>query len=226
MIGDLTGRRVLIQMPESGLGRALADTFAARGAQYFRTEAADFAGVLTAATEGGKRIDTLIHEGIPCVAPGDFSDWRSADLLGAITNSTWPFFEALQRIKAQQQCYPRYAIALSSAAPAQLHNGADLNAASDSALETLCRYVGYRLLNEDVRINVIRHRLAIGELEADLTPPHLKASCTDVANAAVALCSGWIDAMQGQVLSVDCGGAFANNLTRLYEEDPLRELPQ
>jgi enoyl-[acyl-carrier-protein] reductase (NADH) len=40
----------------------------------------------------------------------------------------------------------------------------------------------------------------------------------DVANAAVALCSGWMDSMCGQMLTVDRGAGFCDNAFRHYAE--------
>jgi enoyl-[acyl-carrier-protein] reductase (NADH) len=40
----------------------------------------------------------------------------------------------------------------------------------------------------------------------------------DVANTIVALCSGLLDGVRGQVITVDRGAAFFDNLMRLYQE--------
>ena len=43
-------------------------------------------------------------------------------------------------------------------------------------------------------------------------------SCEEVAGAILALCSGMLDGMNGQVLMVDRGTTFFDNLMRIYEE--------
>ena len=39
----------------------------------------------------------------------------------------------------------------------------------------------------------------------------------EAAEAILALCSGWLDAVSGQVLVLDRGSSFENNLARLFE---------
>jgi enoyl-[acyl-carrier-protein] reductase (NADH) len=43
-------------------------------------------------------------------------------------------------------------------------------------------------------------------------------ACEEVANAILALCSGLMDGVSGQVIMVDRGTSFADNLMRLYNE--------
>jgi hypothetical protein len=43
-------------------------------------------------------------------------------------------------------------------------------------------------------------------------------SCEEVANAILALCSGLMDGVSGQVLMIDRGTTFFDNLMRLYNE--------
>jgi enoyl-[acyl-carrier-protein] reductase (NADH) len=40
----------------------------------------------------------------------------------------------------------------------------------------------------------------------------------EVSNCVVALCSGLLDGMRGQVLTVDRGQSFLDNLMRLYDD--------
>ena len=48
---------------------------------------------------------------------------------------------------------------MSSTGPAHFSVGYDFVAASKSVMETLCRYMSYRLFEQDVRVNVVRSRL-------------------------------------------------------------------
>jgi len=43
----------------------------------------------------------------------------------------------------------------------------------------------------------------------------------DVAGVVLALCSGLLDGMSGQVVTVDKGAVFADNVMRLYAEREL-----
>ena len=46
----------------------------------------------------------------------------------------------------------------------------------------------------------------------------------EVANATLALCSGLMDGVSGQILTVDRGTTFFDNLMRLYDEREALEL--
>jgi enoyl-[acyl-carrier-protein] reductase (NADH) len=43
-------------------------------------------------------------------------------------------------------------------------------------------------------------------------------SCEEVSNAILALCSGLMDGVSGQVIMIDRGTTFFDNLMRLYNE--------
>jgi len=96
-------------------------------------------------------------------------------------------------------------------------------------LETLCRYLSYRLRDEDVRINVVRARfIATESLDATFgeafTPfvraydPALFMRADEVAGAVLALTSGLLDAVRGQVVMIDRGTSFHDNFMRMYDE--------
>jgi enoyl-[acyl-carrier-protein] reductase (NADH) len=90
--------------------------------------------------------------------------------------------------------------------------------------------MNYRLFDEDVRINVVRSRLVRTEslratfghdFEAFAERFNMRRqfiSPDEVANAVLALCSGLMDGVSGQVLMVDRGTTFFDNLMRLYNE--------
>ena len=110
MIADLRSRFVLIHAAETELSRALADAFTAHGASCGRCDSASFASVIAATVANGTRIDALIFGSAPLPPPPDFEQWRSDDFSNAVASNAWPLFDGLQRIKAAQQSYPRYAL--------------------------------------------------------------------------------------------------------------------
>jgi enoyl-[acyl-carrier-protein] reductase (NADH) len=97
-------------------------------------------------------------------------------------------------------------------------------------MEALGRYMSYRLFGQDVRVNVVRSRLVRTEsLRATFGPDfeefaerfNMKrqfVTCEQVAGTILALCSGLLDAMNGQVVMVDHGATFFDNLMRFYAE--------
>ena len=94
----------------------------------------------------------------------------------------------------------------------------------------MCRYLSYRLREEDISINVLRtlgvrtdaFETTFGEELSDfmlrLIPEQRLIGTEEVADAALALCSGMLDGIRGQVITVDRGAVFADNITRLYQE--------
>jgi NAD(P)-dependent dehydrogenase (short-subunit alcohol dehydrogenase family) len=160
----------------------------------------------------------------------DLADYELRALFRSIECSAWPMFEYPRKIKQVFGRYPRYIVGLSSGGPDHFYKNYDFIAASKAVMETLCRYMNYRLFDEDVRINVIRSRLVRTEslratfgqdFEAFAERFNMKRqfiSCEEVANAILALCSGLMDGVSGQVLMIDRGTTFFDNLMRLYNE--------
>ena len=157
-------------------------------------------------------------------------DYSEKSLFKSIDYSAWPLVEHTRRIKETFGKYPRYVIGVSSGGPDAFYKNYDFAAASKSVLETLCRYLSYRLFDEGVRVNVVRSRLVATEnlwatfgreFEPFCDRFNMRrqfVSCEEVGSSIYALASGLLDAMNGQVLMVDRGTSFFDNLMRLYEE--------
>jgi NAD(P)-dependent dehydrogenase (short-subunit alcohol dehydrogenase family) len=154
-------------------------------------------------------------------------DYTRRGLRASIDYTAWPMVDYTRRIKSTFGRYPRYVLGLSSGGPDQFHVNYDTAGASKAVLETLCRYMAYRLRDEDVRVNVLRARFASTEslraiFGSEFEPfvnrydPSLLISVKEVANAALALCSGLLDAVRGQVLMIDRGTSFYDNVMNLY----------
>ncbi len=139
---------------------------------------------------------------------------RSLDL--SLGYSTWPVVDLVQAGHEVFGGYPRYVLAMSSDGPEVCHEGYDLVGASKAALETLCRYLAVRLKPHGTRVNVVRAgyvdtpgaRSTFGDAIVDTVRDRLGDVFLDphrVGQACVALSSGLLDAMTGQVLVVDEG---------------------
>src|SRR5215470_1438096 len=160
----------------------------------------------------------------------DLKEYKLQSLFQTIEYSAWPIFEYPRKIKQVFGRYPRYIVGLSSGGPDHYYKNYDFIAASKAVMETLCRYMNYRLFDEDVRINVVRSRLVrteslratFGEdFETFAERFNMKRQFItpdEVANATLALCSGLMDGVSGQTLMVDRGTTFFDNLMRLYNE--------
>jgi NAD(P)-dependent dehydrogenase (short-subunit alcohol dehydrogenase family) len=144
--------------------------------------------------------------------------------------SSWPFIGYMQQAKATFGRLPRYVIGMSSRGPEYFLPGYDFVAASKAVMETFCRYLTSDLLDDDIRINVLRaNPVETDSLEATFGPefaPFCKKWYADgffvqpeeVADAALALASGLMDGVRGQVLLLDRGFGFSDNVVRLFTE--------
>lgn len=160
----------------------------------------------------------------------DFDDYEKRSLFKSIEYSTWPMIEYTRQIKTVFGRYPRYVVGLSSGGPDAFYKNYDFVAASKAVLETLCRYLNYRLFEEDIRINVVRSRLVrtdslratfghdFEQFAERFNMRRQFITCEEVANTILALCSGLMDGVRGQVIMVDRGTSFFDNLMRIYEE--------
>jgi NAD(P)-dependent dehydrogenase (short-subunit alcohol dehydrogenase family) len=157
-------------------------------------------------------------------------DYSLRSLFRSIEYSAWPLVEYPRRIKAVFGSMPRYIVGLSSDGPDHYCRNYDFVAATKALLETLCRYMSYRFFDEDVRLNVVRSRFVRTEslratlgqdfeaFAARFSDPGFFIDSDEVARAIVALCSGLMDGVRGQVLMVDRGTTFSDNLMRIYNE--------
>lgn len=155
-------------------------------------------------------------------------DLDRKSFLRSLGYSAWPFIGYLQAIKATFDRWPRYAIGMSSRGPEYFLPGYDFVAASKSVMETFCRYLTADLLSEDIRINILRANPVDTASLAATFGPDFVPFCTkyyseawfirpeEVASAALALCSGLMDGVKGQILLLDRGLGFADNVVRLF----------
>lgn len=135
--------------------------------------------------------------------------------------SAWPVVDLVQGARAAFDRYPRHVVGVSSWGAEVCHPGYDLAGAAKAVLEALCRYLALRLRPYGTRVNAIRP----GFLDTDsaratfgddamqrLADRGLVLSPERAARACVALCSGLLDGMTGQVLSVDEGWSLVSEV--------------
>ena len=174
-------------------------------------------------------VDIFISNASVATTPQSLADYDARALLQGIGASAWPLVAYTKALKSTFDAWPRCVVAMSSDGPDRFSVGYDFVASSKAVLETLVRYLTWHLRNEDIRINALRSR-GVRTASFDATfgreldgvvkaidAEHRYVPATEVAEAAVALCSGLMDAVNGQVLTVDRGTAFSDNLQRIYE---------
>lgn len=193
--------------------------------------AEDTAALLDEVKTRHAAIHVLVSNVAGSVVVPSFEEMTERALLKSIQYSSWPTFEYMKRIHSIFGRYPRYVVATSSPGPDSYNPGYEFVAASKAVLETLVRYASYRLRDEAVNINVVRAaaldtqstREMFGselfEFLERLAPPRFEwLRPEDVAKVIVALTSGLLDGVKGQVLTVDRGALFSDNVMRLYAQ--------
>lgn len=156
-------------------------------------------------------------------------DYVRRALATSIDYSAWPLVSHTLAARSVFGRPPRYVVALSSCGIDTMHVNYDFVAASKAVLETLCRYLHYRLRGEGTNVNVVRTRfVATDSLDATFgeafgpfvrrLEPDVFSTAGEVGEAVYGVCSGLMDGLGGQVLTVDRGAGSYENFSRLYEE--------
>jgi NAD(P)-dependent dehydrogenase (short-subunit alcohol dehydrogenase family) len=153
----------------------------------------------------------------------DLQDLKRNALDLSLAYSAWPIVDLVQAAQEELGALPRYVVGVSSDGASVCHPGYDLAGASKAVLETLCRYLAVRLRASGVRVNAVRpglldtqsSRAMLGDAAMDRLRQRVPSPVLDlagVARACVALCSGLLDSVTGQVLVVDEGWSLVDPL--------------
>lgn len=195
----------------------------------------DTAALVDAMRRAHERVDVFVSNASAALRVESLDDYSERGLLKSIHYSAWPMVAYPRAIEAAFGAWPRYVVGMSSTGPDHYAHGYDFVASSKSVMETLCRYLTWHTRDMDVRVNVIRSRAVrteafVSTFGADLegfcaafAGPRHWVSPQAVADATVAVCSGLLDALRGQVLTVDRGTTFCDNIGRLYLERSKHE---
>ena len=196
---------------------------------------ADVREVLEGIRRTHESLDVLVSNVAFGAIVRSLDDYTRRALMTGIDYSAWPIVSHTLAARAIFGRPPRYVVGVSSEGVDSMHVGYDLVAASKAVLEALCRYLHYRLRDAGTTVNVIRTRFVdteslaatfgeefapfVRRFEPDvMTPPH------EVADAIVAVCSGMMDALGGQILTVDRGAGLYENFSRLFEEREIHPI--
>lgn len=147
----------------------------------------------------------------------------------AIDYSTFPIIAYTRAAHARFGAYPGYILGVSSVGAETYHLNYDIIAMAKAALETLCRYLNHRLRDHGTRVNVIRTRFtSTASLTATFGEefePYVRANApglftepAEIGEAAFGLCSGLMDGVGGQVVTIDRGAQVADGYSRLFDE--------
>jgi len=191
----------------------------------------DTVAVMERIARDHQRIEVLISNvAFSMVTKGGFDDYKLRHLLQSLNYSSWPLVGYFQQAEQTLGSKPRYLMGISSDAPDNYMPGYDFAAVTKAVMETFCKYMAAQLMEDDCRVNVLRARaVATDSLVAtfgESFEPFLKKyygeryfiEVEEVADAVLALCSGLMDGISGQVILLDKGVAFCDNLYRLFED--------
>ena len=146
-------------------------------------------------------------------------------LFTTLRYTSWPFVSYLHAMEKVFGSYPSYAVATSSDGPDCHYPHYDYVAVAKAVLETFARYMSTHLREHGVKVNVLRTRQVVtesyeeifGEQNVALAQkfPEFSVTPEEVANTIYALCSGLLDSMSGQVIQLDRGAQFVDNIFTL-----------
>lgn len=156
-------------------------------------------------------------------------EYKKKTLFKSLEYSTWPLIEYARKIKARFGAYPRHLVGISSDGPDHFYPGYDFVAASKALLEFFAKYLSVHLFEEGSRVNVVRFGTVRTEsfdmIFGDEFFDFLKAQGVSEAmlltpeacgRTVLGLCSGLLDAVNGQIITADYGVSLRDNVMMRY----------
>jgi NAD(P)-dependent dehydrogenase (short-subunit alcohol dehydrogenase family) len=209
----------------------IARRFASVGApppvilQADAANAADTKRCLEMLHRAHQKVDIFVSNVSSATIVNSFGDYTWKGLKQSLSYSSWPLVEYVRQIREVFGENPRHVVAVSSTGPDHYSAGYDFVAASKAVMEALARQLHTQLGPEGVVVHAVRSRAIRTRLFEDTfgrelagLAEHLVPDCKDywleleeVASCLVALCSGYCDALAGQVITVDKGTSFFDN---------------
>jgi len=175
-------------------------------------------------------IDIFVSNAGFGLKPESLDDYRKKSLYKTFDYSSWPIVDYTKRVKEGFGRYPRYVVGISSNGPDRYYRAYDYVAASKALLECFTRYLAVHLRQEGCRVNSVRFGMvrtaSFNAIFGDDYFNWLKKSrgidesdllrTEDCGKTILALCSGLMDAMNGQIIEVDLGLPFIDNAMMDY----------
>ncbi|WGK68647.1 SDR family oxidoreductase [Candidatus Haliotispira prima] len=165
-------------------------------------------------------------------------DYKKRSLYKTLDYSSWPMIDYCRKAKKQFGKYPRYVLGVSSDGPDHYYPGYDFVAASKAMLEFFGRYLAVHLRKEGSSVNVVRFgtvktesfEFIFGDEFFEFSKengvnPDCQLVPDDCGRVLFAMCSGLFDALNGQLLQVDHGLPFQDNLMNRFSFLRNRDSP-
>lgn len=173
-------------------------------------------------------VDIYVANAPGAVLAPTLGHWNERGLKQSLSYSAWPIFAYPRAIHTTFGRWPRYIVGMSSTGPDSWTQAYPMAAASKSVMETLARYLAHELRHERVNVNIVRSRAVRTQAFSDAFGQSFEPFAArfmgerqwvtpeDVANTTLALCSGRMDAINGQVLTLDRGTTWSDTLARFH----------
>ncbi len=152
-------------------------------------------------------------------------EYKKKSFFRTLEYSSWPVIEYTNRIHARFGRYPAHIVGISSDGPDHYYRGYDFVSAAKALLEHFAKYMSAHLLEKGCRVNVIRFGTVRTEsfdaifgntffefLRAQGVSEEYVLTPDSCGKAVLALVSGLLDAMNGEIVTVDYGLPFQDNL--------------
>lgn len=191
----------------------------------------DTAAVMAELEKHTERIDIFISNVGFSMRTPELADYRRRSLYKTLDYSTWPLIDYTLSIYRTFGTYPRHILAISSDGPDHYYRGYDFVAASKALLEFFSRYLSAHLVREGSRVNVIRFGTVKTEsfdaifgaeffdyLRSEGVPDELHLTPEECGKAILAFCSGLLDAVSGQIVTIDYGLPFLDNFMMRFQK--------
>ncbi len=172
-----------------------------------------------------ERIDIFVSNVGFAPVVRNLDEYKKRSFFKTLEYSSWPLIEYSRRIRGVFGAYPSRIVAISSDGPDHFYRGYDYVSAAKTLLEHFARYLSVHLLPEGSRVNVIRFgTVRTPSFDAVFgneffefarrsgMPENLILTPDECGKSVLALCSGLLDALNGQVVTVDYGLPFQDNL--------------
>ncbi|BCA96661.1 3-oxoacyl-ACP reductase [Legionella antarctica] len=158
----------------------------------------------------------------------DISNLKRKTLELSINYSAWPMVDLILGCKEVFDYYPKYVLAISSDGADVCHPGYEMAGVSKAVLETLCKYLALRLEKFGSKINALRPGMMVTDSSTQTfgeeviktlyhKRPELFVAPEELAKVCLALCSGLMDSVNGQIITVDNGSSVISPISYLTD---------
>jgi NAD(P)-dependent dehydrogenase (short-subunit alcohol dehydrogenase family) len=187
--------------------------------------------------ERSGKLDIFISNVSFADLPESLQHYKLKSFTRSVEYSAWPLVSHLQLAHKTFGAYPKYTVAISSSGPDGFYPRYDYVATTKAMLENLARYLSAQLLPDGCRVNVLRAGIVLTEsfqatfgeafyefLKDKGGEFHIPAD--EVAKSLVAMCSGLMDGLNGQTVTVDYGAQLRDNIVNLIKSGVVVPAPK